>query len=505
MALLRLGSQGVEVKAWQTFLTMQGFYVGYQIDGIFGPSTKAATKAFQSTYATSSRTTTQSSSSLLFVRDGSSMEQQELEVRPQVSGMVDPTTLDRAYELGFMMSTKMSRGSQGIYVLAWQTFLHAATRFDPGRPDGMFGPTTQSATRAFQAYFGLPATGVINLATLHLAQSQGFMTLILQLHSRGQDVVAWQTFLNQQHKNGSSSVNLNCGRVDGIFGPMTLAATRTFQALYQLKPQDGLVGPNTIEVAQSMGFAISEVENYSIPSLPSSSSSTWSSSFPPKGTYNVMVDISHFQTQVDFHRLKASGIQAVISKCTEGYGYTDPTYKVRRKKALAAGLLWGAYHFGTGTAVHLQVNYFLDVCVVDANTLLVLDWEENPSGTQMTLSQAREFVQGVKDRTKRWPVLYGGRLLRESMQQSGGDTILNQCPLWVAEYSNRQSPRIPVGWSQYTFWQYTNGIVGHQPRSVDGILPDNCCDRSVFQPTTSTTTSTMALADLDDFWKTGMA
>jgi len=44
----------------------------------------------------------------------------------------------------------------------------------------------------------------------------------------------------------------------------------------------------------------------------------------------------------------------------------------------------------------------------------------------MTLDQARHFVQMKTDETGRWPVIYGGALLRESIAHNS-DAILSNC------------------------------------------------------------------------------
>ena len=49
-----------------------------------------------------------------------------------------------------------------------------------------------------------------------------------------------------------------------------------------------------------------------------------------------------------FETVKAAGIAGIIHKATQGLSFQDPTYHDRRTQALAAGLLWGAYHFGEG-------------------------------------------------------------------------------------------------------------------------------------------------------------
>jgi len=109
----------------------------------------------------------------------------------------------------------------------------------------------------------------------------------------------------------------------------------------------------------------------------------------------------------------------------------------------------------------------------------VLDWEPS-DGPDMTLDQARKFVQVIKNETGRWPVVYGGHLLRESVGHDP-DPILSNCPLWYLRY--RRSPiGIPTAiWPTYTLWQYTDGDVGPEPHETAGTTG---ADRSIFQGTT---------------------
>ena len=288
--------------------------------------------------------------------------------------------------------------------------------------------------------------------------------MILKIGSQGQSVTDWQNFLNQ---NG-----YNCGTADGIFGNRTATATKVFQTDQQLTA-DGIVGNNCIAAAQKLGFQFTEA------------------SFPPAGNINSVVDVSHFQTNIDFPSVKQAGILAMIHKATQGTTYGDPSYAVNRIAANKVGLLWGAYHFGTAQDVPTQVNHFLHAAAADANTLLVLDWEENTIASQgtMSLDQAKQFVQMVQAKTGRFPVLYGGSLIKQSVG-TNGDAVLSQCPLWLAQYTS--APSLPSGWPKYAIWQYTDGINGPQPHSVNGI---GNCDRDVFAGSE---------AELRDFWKSGL-
>ncbi len=67
----------------------------------------------------------------------------------------------------------------------------------------------------------------------------------LQLGMRGPDVGSWQTFLNDQR--------LDCGALDGRFGPATAAATTAFQETHGLVP-DGKAGKNTLAKAATLGL-----------------------------------------------------------------------------------------------------------------------------------------------------------------------------------------------------------------------------------------------------------
>ena len=69
---------------------------------------------------------------------------------------------------------------------------------------------------------------------------------------------------------------------------------------------------------------------------------------------DAVIDISHNVTVTSFAAVRRSNILAVIHKVTEGGDWFDPSYSSRRRQAEAAGLLWGGYHFGTGTLMELR-------------------------------------------------------------------------------------------------------------------------------------------------------
>ncbi|MEZ4685174.1 MAG: GH25 family lysozyme [Bacteroidia bacterium] len=278
--------------------------------------------------------------------------------------------------------------------------------------------------------------------------------MIINQHSPSSIIKAWQSFLDSQ--------GFPAGSPDGIWGPNTAQATKDFQQASNLAA-DGIPGPQTIEAASSKGFSVPEATQ-----------------FAPAGNLNAVFDISHLNASVDLAKAKAEGMLAVFHKATQSIGanlFHDKTYPDRRKDAQKAGLLWGAYHFGTSGDGKAQADAFLDYAQPDGNTLLVLDFERatTQGETSMTIQEARDFVNQVKARTGKFPGIYGGALLKAATA-TAADPVLSQCWLWIAEYENE--PRLPNGWSTYAFWQFTDGTHGNGALPVDGI---GRCDRDLFR------------------------
>jgi lysozyme len=204
------------------------------------------------------------------------------------------------------------------------------------------------------------------------------------------------------------------------------------------------------------------------------------------GIVNAVVDLSHHNGDVDLELAKAAGIIGIIHKATQGLGFTDPLYAIDRAKAHAAGLMWGAYHFGTGGDGVAQAEHFLEIGQLGAQELLVLDFEHNLDGPSMALEEARAFVIHVHQHTGRWPGLYAGHYLKELIGVAP-DPILGQCWLWLAQYG--PTAVVPPAWRTWTLWQYTDGALGPGPHQVDGI---GRCNRDQFNG---------SVTDLENLWR----
>jgi lysozyme len=182
----------------------------------------------------------------------------------------------------------------------------------------------------------------------------------------------------------------------------------------------------------------------------------------------LVVDIYHGDGVTSFDQAFAAGLRGVIHKATTGASGTDDAYAARRDLAKRAGLLWGAYHWGTAAPAADQVDNFLNVAKPDEQTLVALDYERT-DGNQMTLERAREFLGLINDRLQRKAVLYSGDVAKSALGKKN-DPFFGSHRLWLAQYGN--NPVVQRSWKSYWLWQYTDGNVGPGAKKVPG-LPGN--------------------------------
>lgn len=191
---------------------------------------------------------------------------------------------------------------------------------------------------------------------------------------------------------------------------------------------------------------------------------------------NDVIDISHHNPAASFQEVKNNGIVGVFHKATQGKNVVDAKHHARRRRALDAGLLWGADHFGTKGNVAAQIENFLDTVNPSKTDLRVLDFDPNGESGTMTLTEAEKFVTLVKEKTGRFPGLYSGQVFIREKVGSNTATVLKNCFLRLARYAS-EKPVAPPAWTTYTLRQYTDGNAGDQPRQVPGI---GRCDRDKF-------------------------
>ena len=208
---------------------------------------------------------------------------------------------------------------------------------------------------------------------------------------------------------------------------------------------------------------------------------------------NAVVNLSHYDEMVpDFSKMSREGIYAAIHEATYPRFAIDGKYAGRQGLATRAGLLWGAYHFGDGTDPSRQADHFVDVVRssyggADSGVLMVLDFEKNDHypGGSMTAEQAAAFVERIRQRTGKYPGVYGSEnrlkfMLNRSTTSSSVHRALSNCWLWVANYHAK--PSVSEPWSRWTMWQYTGDGICDLPRAMFPIGVGNIrrAERNLF-------------------------
>lgn len=183
-----------------------------------------------------------------------------------------------------------------------------------------------------------------------------------------------------------------------------------------------------------------------------------------------VIDLSHHNDgphggAIDFAAIAAFGVKGIIHKSSQGIGNVDATYAARRTAAVAAGLLWGAYHFADASDPSSQVDHFMATANPDAQTLMALDFEPN-SGNTMTLDGARTFLHAIEDELGRKAVLYSGNLIKEKLGGTS-DAYLSAHRLWLAHYND--APRWPPAWTVPWLHQFSGDGVNNHGIHVPGV------------------------------------
>lgn len=257
---LRPGDRGQNVRLVQFWLKIaRSVYSALNdvgVDGIFGPSTTAAVKKFQSYFGLAS------------------------------DGIVGRATWTKLYEVyndaaNDLLAPNLRPGdypgvlrvgSSGRAVRELQFYLYILSAYQSSIPavsiDGRFGPSTEASVRAYQKFAGLTVDGIVGRATWdslykrasQLRQSgpvivferQPWPGAPLQEGSEGPSVLYYTVLLQRIGYYFDSVQSLP---LSNRYTPETVVATRSLQALLNL-PVTGVVDQETWAAAEALGLQL---------------------------------------------------------------------------------------------------------------------------------------------------------------------------------------------------------------------------------------------------------
>lgn len=365
-------------------------------------------------------------------------------------------------------------------------------------PDGILGPNT---TKAWQkrirdyGYFANPQEtidGIIGAKTMkawqeclnngckpkgqptpptpptpsgeHYPGPYPVVKYYLEPGDRGENVTRLQNYLNW-YTDGEFFKK--CGDPDGVYGKNTLKyVNKMLTDFFGKAEADGKVGNKTI----------AKMKEYTKPVGPTPPT-------PPTPTYTKMIDVSDFQSNIDWAKVKAAGVDAAIIRCggrggEAGVIYDDSDFFENIKGAYNAGLSVGIYFLTQAITPEegreeaqraikrwaesgIPISY--PICIDSED----VSWR-NPDGTigygransdKLSKSKRTAVLVAFADECKRQGY--------ESMIYASTNWLYNQVDMsvlspimdvWCAQWASS------CGYTgKYIIWQYTN------KGSVDGI------------------------------------
>ena len=179
----------------------------------------------------------------------------------------------------------------------------------------------------------------------------------------------------------------------------------------------------------------------------------WIPNEPSRQKYPIRgIDVSHHQGEIDWARVRSSGIEFAYIKATEGTDFKDPSFAKSWSAAGAAGIKRGAYHFfRLETPGDAQASNFIATIPNEVDALPpAIDLEF--SGYNNTRRPAAEdfqrelaiFWDAIVTRYKKVPVVYTTTDFQKQ--------YLTQMPierLWIREV-------VITPLQPWTFWQFSS-------------------------------------------------
>ena len=183
------------------------------------------------------------------------------------------------------------------------------------------------------------------------------------------------------------------------------------------------------------------------------------------GTTLKGIDVSKWQGNIDWNAVASDNVKFSFVRVSDGINSKDQYFDDNWAESRDAGIYTGVYQFfRPNQSVLGQADYLLEKmgCDMDARTCPitdmdlppVIDVEHRPSGWSKT--QMRNAVRTWIERVESFglePVIYTGRYFWRDYVDSDE---WNDHPLWLAHYTNA-CPNIPNHWSDWDFWQFTDG------------------------------------------------
>lgn len=179
----------------------------------------------------------------------------------------------------------------------------------------------------------------------------------------------------------------------------------------------------------------------------------------------IGIDVSKWQGDIDFEKVKKAGCEFVIIKAAgsyiDGEMYTDPKFTKNIENALKNNLKVGVYFNSDANSVEMakqEIEYILNLIkAYDIELGIAYDWENFTNFNTFNISlhtlneMADVFLKESKEKGYK-PILYSSKYYLENIWKQ-------DYPTWVAQYADNNTYE-----GEYMMWQQCSD------GKIDGIL-----------------------------------
>ncbi|MFT5168011.1 MAG: lysozyme [Saprospiraceae bacterium] len=179
------------------------------------------------------------------------------------------------------------------------------------------------------------------------------------------------------------------------------------------------------------------------------------------------IDVSHYQSIVNWDTIAVQKIDFVFVKATEGEEIADSLFRDNWMNINRVGLKRGAYHFfrPKGSAYKQAQNFIDNVRLEEGDLPPVLDVEvADGISAEEIVKSIRAWIEIIENHYQIKPIIYTNLNFYDGYIDQNFDGY----PIWIARY-NTQKPYLGNK-RDWHFWQYGNK--GQLP-GIDGFVDFN--------------------------------
>ncbi|XP_054263798.1 lysozyme M1-like [Macrosteles quadrilineatus] len=182
---------------------------------------------------------------------------------------------------------------------------------------------------------------------------------------------------------------------------------------------------------------------------------------------NLIIDVSHYNGNIDWAKVKAAGVVGAIAKVSEGnlWGWRDRQF-VRNWQQMKANNVeqLGAYHYFRGDRTADSQESLINKCLArvdfDPNKHILAIDVEGTGNEKVSAAAMADTLKSLLDKLKtkyKNIYIYSAPNMENKVLWNKYSNDFSSYNLWIAHYTSAAEPTILSIWKKkgYKLWQYS--------------------------------------------------